>query len=104
MKKNIFQKAVEDLFKIDDFLDEVVIEGEVMSCFITRKEDQCIYTENGLEEVAPFEICLKLPLPRMPRQGDKVLYQGCTYKISSVETDSANASVTLHLTTMSKGV
>lgn len=105
MKKvNVFNKAINDLFMIDDFIDEVIIDGEVYSSWITPVSEENSYTAGGLEELAPFEITLKLPLPRIPKIGGKVNYKGDNFKISMVEKDIIAGFVTLHLVTMSKGV
>lgn len=100
----VFDKAIADIFKCQDFLEQCVIQGEVFKCVCSSLSDTVMYVDTGSECPASFSLDIQLPVHRVPKINDKVVFRGEKYKISSVDTDSANASIKLHLVEMSKGI
>lgn len=102
--KTLFQIAVDDIFKDKNFLETCIIGDDVFSCIASQLEEEGTYTEAGLMSDVNFSLSLKLPLQRIPKEGEKVVFRDERYKVSHVETDSANASVHVYLSSMSQGV
>lgn len=100
---NAFHKAINDIFKDKNFLEDCFIDGMLYKCICSSVEDGVIYGDAGLVDDVGFTLSLKLPLARFPQTGQKVVFRDATYKISNVVYDSAHASITLNLQSLSKG-
>lgn len=99
-----FNKLIDDLFKVKDFLEKCTINGEVLDCICSSLSDEVMYVNTGAENPASFTLDLKLPVNRMPKINDEVVFRCKKYKVSSVDVDSANASIKLHLVEMNRGI
>ena len=99
----IFNRAIADIFSHEDFLEDCLIGGIAYKCICSPIDNEVVYGDIGALDEVNFTLDLKLPLDRMPKQGDKVRFRDSNYKISNVTYDSANASIALHLQSLSKG-
>lgn len=100
----IFTKAIDDIFACKDFLEQCTINQNVYDCICSSLEDSITFGDVGAIDDVNFTLSIKLSvLHKMPKQGDKVAFRCQKYKVSSVALDSANASITLHLQSLSKG-
>ena len=89
--------------KIKTFLKTALLMGFFISAFaqaLRRMWSMGIY---GSVDDVDFTLDLKLPLNKMPSRGQTVKFRDKTYKLSNVTYDSANASIKLHLQSISKG-
>ena len=100
---SIFNKAIDDIFNCKDFLENCTIGQTVYDCICSAIEDGVVYGDIGSVDDVDFTLSIKLPLERIPSRGDKVMFRNKNYKISNVTYDSANASIKLHLMSVSKG-
>ena len=101
---NAFQKMINDIFSVEDFLEDVFIESIHYKCIVSPIVDNISFSEVGVESEENFTIDIKLPVSRMPKKNDKVKFRDENYKINFIERDSANTSLKLHIVALSKGV
>ena len=101
---NAFQKMINDIFSVEDFLEDCFIEGRHYKCITSPIVDNVTFSEVGVESEENFTLDLKLPISKMPKKNDKVKFRDENYKINFIERDSANTSVKLHIVALSKGV
>ena len=94
---SIFQQAISDLFKDENFLESFTIDEVTVPCVCSPILDGVIYSEAGLEKEADFTLDVELPLSVEIKVNDKLAFRGKTYKVSLLTTDSANASMKIHL-------
>ena len=102
--QNPFQKMMSDIFKVEDFLEDVFIESIHYKCIVSPITDNISFSEAGLVDEENFTLDIKLPVSHMPKKNDKVRFRDENFKINFVERDSANTSVKLHIVALSKGV
>lgn len=101
---NTFKDMVAEIFSNEAFTEDCYINGFREKCIQSSISNDIVYTEAGLTDGIGFSLDLEIAsLHRIPEEGDKVQYRGKFYKISSTETDSANASMKLYLVAFSKG-
>ena len=101
---NPFQKMINDIFSVEDFLEDVFIESIHYKCIVSPIVDNVTFSEVGAESEENFTLDIKLPVSRMPKKNDKVKFRDENYKINFIERDSANTSLKLHIVALSKGV
>ena len=101
---NPFEKMMGVIFSNKDFLQKCYIENVEYDCIISSVNEDMVFAEAGLEAGASFTIDLKLPISPMPKINDKVIYRDKEYKISNIESDSANTSLKLSLIALSKQI
>lgn len=85
---NAFQRAVNDIFNCEDFLESCIIDGVKYYCICSKMSDQNEYTDAGLVFDVDFTLDLKLPLPKPVKNDAKVQFRGKQYRVSRVEVDS----------------
>ena len=102
--QNPFQKMMSDIFQCSEFLEDVFIESIHYKCIVSPIVDNVTFSEVGVESEENFTLDIKLPVSKMPKKNDKVKFRDEWYKISFIETDSANTSLKLHIVALSKGV
>ena len=102
--QNPFQKMINDIFSVEDFLEDVFIESIHYKCIVSPIVDNISFSEVGVESEENFTIDIKLPVSKMPKKNDKVKFRDENYKINFIERDSANTSLKLHIVALSKGV
>ena len=102
--QNPFQKMINDIFSVEDFLEDVFIESIHYKCIVSPIVDNVTFSEVGVESEENFTIDIKLPISKMPKKNDKVKFRDENYKINFIERDSANTSLKLHIVALSKGV
>ena len=102
--QNPFQKMMNDIFKVEDFLEDCFIEGQHYKCITSQIVDNISFSDTGLVDEENFTLDLNLPISKMPKKNDKVKFRDEWYKINFIEKDSANTSLKLHLVALSKGV
>ena len=100
---SIFDRAIKDIFSSKDFLEDCIIGSTSYKCICSAIEDSVVYGDIGSVDDVNFTLSLELPLSKVPTRGDKVIFRGATYKVSNVTYDSANASISIHLQSVSKG-
>ena len=99
-----FQKMINDIFSVEDFLEDVFIESIHYKCIVSPITDNISFSDTGLVDEENFTIDIKLPVSKMPKKNDKVKFRDENYKINFIEKDSANTSIKIHLVSLSKGV
>lgn len=104
MSYDIFKEAISQLFQNEDFTEDVYINGFKTKCFCSSISDGIAYTGSGLVDEVNFTLDVQIAsLDTFPQQNDKVMFRGKEYKISHVDTDSAEASLKIYLISVSKG-
>jgi hypothetical protein len=101
---SIFDNFMKQIFENTDFLEDCFIEGISYKVIVSALTGGVVFTDSGEENDVNFTLDMKLPLVRMPKRNDKVRFRNNWYKISMVETDSANTSIKLYLVALSKGI
>ena len=102
--QNPFQKMMSDIFQCSEFLEDVFIESIHYKCIVSPITDNISFSEVGVESEENFTLDILLPISKMPKKNEKVKFRDNWYKISFIETDSANTSLKLHIVALSKGV
>ena len=102
--QNPFQKMMSDIFQCSEFLEDVFIESIHYKCIVSPIVDNVTFSEVGVESEENFTLDILLPVSKMPKKNEKVKFRDNWYKISFIETDSANTSLKLHIVALSKGV
>ena len=102
--QNPFQKMINDIFSVEDFLEDVFIESIHYKCIVSPIVDNVTFSEVGVESEENFTLDIKLPISKMPKKNDKVKFRDENYKINFIERDSANTSIKIHIVALSKGV
>ena len=102
--QNPFQKMINDIFSVEDFLEDCFIESIHYKCIVSPIIDNVSFGEAGLVDEENFTLDIKLPISKMPKKNDKVKFRDENYKINFIERDSANTSLKLHIVSLSKGV
>lgn len=101
---NPFQKMMSDIFKVEDFLEDVFIESINYKCIVSPITDNVSFGDAGLVDEENFTLDIKLPVSHKPKKNDKVKFRDENYKINFIETDSSNTSIKIHLVALSKGI
>ena len=102
--ENPFQKMINDIFSVEDFLEDCFIEGQHYKCITSPIVDNVTFSEVGVESEENFTLDIKLPISHKLKKNDKVKFRDENYKINFIERDSANTSLKLHIVALSKGV
>ena len=102
--ENSFQKMMEDIFKVEDFLEDCFIEGQHYKCIVSPIVDNISFADTGLVDEENFTLDIKLPVSHKLKKNDKVKFRDENYKINFIEKDSANTSLKIHVVALSKGV
>ena len=102
--QNPFQKMINDIFSVEDFLEDCFIESIHYKCIVSPIIDNVSFGEAGLVDEEDFTIDIKLPISKMPKKNEKVKFRDNWYKINFIEKDSANTSIKIHIVALSKGV
>lgn len=102
--ENPFQKMINDIFSVEDFLEDCFIEGQHYKCITSPITDNISFADTGLVDEENFTLDLKLPISKIPKKNDKVKFRDENYKINFIEKDSANTSIKIYLVSLSKGV
>ena len=102
--ENPFQKIINDIFSVEDFLEDVFIESIHYKCIVSPITDNISFSEVGVESEENFTLDIKLPISHKLKKNDKVKFRDENYKINFIETDSSNTSIKIHIVALSKGV
>ena len=102
--QNPFQKMINDIFSVEDFLEDVFIESIHYKCIVSPITDNISFSETGLVDEENFTLDIKLPVSHKLKKNDKVKFRDEWFKINFIEKDSANTSIKIHLVSLSKGV
>ena len=102
--ENPFQKMINDIFSVEDFLEDVFIESIHYKCIVSPITDNISFSETGLVDEENFTLDIKLPVSHKLKKNDKVKFRDEWFKINFIEKDSANTSIKIHLVSLSKGV
>ena len=102
--ENPFQKMINDIFSVEDFLEDCFIEGQHYKCITSPIVDNVTFSEVGVESEENFTLDLKLPISHKLKKNDRVKFRDENYKINFIETDSSNTSIKIHIVSLSKGV
>lgn len=102
---SIFDKAINDIFAHQDFIEQATINGEVIDVVCSKMADAGIsYVETGAEFPVSFTLDVVLPCRTLPRINDKVVFRGGHYKVADLQIDSANTSLKIYLIDTSRGI
>lgn len=104
MGLTVWQKMMNDIFSNKDFIESFMIDNEIYSCVVSPITDNLEYSDGGLVNTENFTLDLKLPVFKIPKKNDKLIFRDQKYKIDNVVTDSAFSSIKLYIVAMSKGV
>ena len=102
--QNPFQKMINDIFSVEDFLEDVFIESIHYKCIVSPITDNISFSETGLVDEENFTLDIKLPISHKLKKNDKVKFRDEWFKINFIEKDSANTSIKIHIVSLSKGV
>ena len=102
--ENPFQKMINDIFSVEDFLEDVFIESIHYKCIVSPIVDNVTFSEVGVESEENFTLDIKLPISHKLKKNDRVKFRDENYKINFIETDSSNTSIKIHIVALSKGV
>lgn len=101
---DVFKNMISQLYNNPDFVEPCFVEGRQYKCICSSIGNGTMFTEAGMVSQQNFTLDLELAtLDRMPQENDKVFFRQKTYKISHIETDSANTTIKLYLIALSKG-
>ena len=101
---SIFNQFMNDIFDNPDFLEDCWIDNLHYKCIASGISNGITFSEAGLESDQNFTLDLKLPIKKMPAENQKVKFRNKWYKVSNVDTDSAEASIKVYLIALSKGI
>ena len=94
---NMFQKMIEDIFNIPEFISTFETEsGKEITCITYETATDTLYTEFGIDEGVSFYMSVK-KADYTPVKGAKLTYNGRAYKIDSFKLDSFNLSYNIYL-------
>ena len=99
-----FHKMMDDIFSNKDFTETFEINGLSYTCIVSPISDAISFTDAGLESGESFTLDIKLPVFKMPKINEKLKFRDHWYKIDSIQTDSANASIKIFIIAQSKGI
>ena len=102
--ENPFQKMINDIFSVEDFLEDVFIESIHYKCIVSPITDNISFSDTGLVDEENFTLDIKLPISHKLKKNDRVKFRDENYKINFIETDSSNTSIKIHIVALSKGV
>lgn len=74
-----------------------------MNAFVSQQRMASFIGDAGLVNDVSFYLSIKLPIDRMPRNGDGCIFHDVKYKVDHVDVDSAHTSITVYLQSLSKG-
>lgn len=99
-----FKQMIAELYNNPDFVEYCYVEGRKYKCICSSIGNGVMFTEAGMVDEVNFTLDLELAtLDRMPQQNDKIVFRDKTYKISHIETDSANTTIKIFMISNSKG-
>lgn len=99
-----FKQMIQQLYEEEDFYQYCYVEGRKYKCFCSPIGDGISFTEAGLVDEVNFVLDLQVrTLDRFPVEGDKVQFRDKFYKVSHIDTDSANTTIKVYLISFSKG-
>ena len=104
MKMNAFQQAVSQMWQCKDFLEEAVIDGNVVNVVCSKIVDQIAWNDVGAENTTDFVLYVQVGDIQKPKINSKVKFRGDTYKVSYSELDSAGTSYKLFLVETTTGI
>lgn len=98
----IFEKAIEDIFNVDDLTEFCYIENIQYKCICSSLTSDVVYSGIGRLDDVNFVLSIKLPVSKMPKVGDRIKFRDKNYKISDIEIDSAKTSFSVHMESVAK--
>ena len=101
---NAFQQAVSQMWQCKDFLEEAVIDGNVVKVVCSKIADEMTWRDTGAENPSDFVLYVQVGDIQKPRINSKVQFRGDTYKVSYSELDSAGTSYKLFLVGTTTGI
>lgn len=101
---NAFTEAVKQMFSVKDFIEEAVIDGNVVKVVCSKITDEISWRDTGAENPSDFVLYVQVGDIQKPRINSKVQFRGDTYKVSYSELDSAGTSYKLYLVEESTGI
>ena len=100
---SIFETAINDIFKIQDFLDTFSVNGVNIPCIVSPITEEISYSEIGLVNEANFTLDIEYSYVDQVPVESKITFKGKSYRVNSVVTDSSFTSAKLHLEDLSRG-
>lgn len=101
---DVFKNMIQQLYNNPDFVEPCFVEGRQYKCICSSVGNGTMFTDAGMVSQQNFTLDLELAtLDRMPKENDKVFFREKAYKISHIETDSANTTIKMYLIALSKG-
>lgn len=104
MSYDVFKQMISQLYNNPDFIEPCWVEGRQYKCICSSIGDGTLFTDAGMVDEVNFTLDLQLAtLDRVPKQNDKIVFREKTYKVSHIETDSANTTIKIYMISNSKG-
>ena len=87
---NMFEKMIEDIFRVKQFVSVFHTDtGKQVVCISYETDTDSIYTQFGIDTGVSFYLTCKVT-DYTPKKGQKLEYNGKKYKIDSFTADSFN--------------
>lgn len=101
---SVFHRMMNDIFSNKDFTEFFQIDGLTYTCIVSPIHDDISFTDAGLASGENFTLDIKLPVFKMPKINDRLMFRDKWYKIDTMQIDSANASIKIFIIAQSKGI
>lgn len=94
---NVFEKAIEDIFNIKQFIESFVYQDSTIPCIAIYNENtNTDYTLYGVDDGVNFYLTCKVA-DFTPKKGMKITFRNTTYRIDTFYADSFNLSYNILL-------
>lgn len=101
---NTFEQMIHQLYQNEDFTTVCWVDGRKYKCICSSIGNGIMFTDAGMVDEVNFTLDLQLAtLDRVPKQNDKIVFRDKQYKVSHIETDSANTTIKIYMISNSKG-
>ena len=95
---NPFDLATQDIFGDPNFTESATVCGKCVTVIRSAIFSQPLLSDFGRDEGESFALRVqKKDLPYLPKQNDKVVFDGETYRILAIEHDSAGLVINITL-------
>lgn len=94
---NAFEKMIDDVFKVTDFIEYFYTEDNIpITTIAYQMNTDQQYTEFGVDNGVSFYLTCKVS-DFTPKKGKKIIFRNTTYRIESFYTDAFNLSYNIYL-------
>lgn len=94
---NIFEKMIDDVFDIPEFIQYFCTpDNKDVVAISYEKATDTIYTEYGIDDGVSFYLTCKVK-DYTPKKGDKITFRNQVYKVDTFSADSFNLTYKIFL-------